>query len=215
MAKSRNKRKAAPATPENAPTPEQQAKGEFIQGGNLATASNERAGLAYRRKAVIDVLRDEHKLTQRQYDGLARYRTVAVAADRSELRSCIDFSVRGSGEDRGHFGIRMNVELEKLELHLLGPRKVRTETTLSVLAEVTENAVALGNMERELRNLLPIARAVAVEDVTLTAWAVSRSGGKERLRGAVVAIEPSAKAFKDAWLDIRMAGEWLAAAIGA
>lgn len=165
------------------PTPEQQAKGEFIQGGNLATASNERAGLAYRRKPVIDVLRDEHKLTQRQYDGLARYRTVALVAERSELKSCIDFSVRGNGEDRRHFGLRMNIEL--------------------------------GRLEQDLRGLLHISRAVAVQDETLSSWAVRQSGGKERLRGAVTAIEPSSRAFNRAWLDLRMAGEWLAAAIGA
>ena len=163
------------------PTPEQRAKGEFIQGGNLATSATERAGLAYRRKPVIDVLRDEHKLTQRQYDGLARYRAIALVSERSPLKSCIDFSVRGNGERL--FNLRMNLELGKLETALLG--------------------------------LVHIARAVAVGDVTLSQWAVDQSGGKERLRGAVVAIEPSSRAFKDAWLDIRMAGEWLAAAIGA
>ena len=177
------KRKPVERFEEFAPTPEQRAKGEFIQGGNLATSATERAGLAYRRKPVIDVLRDEHKLTQRQYDGLARYRTVALVAERSELKSCIDFSVRGNGEDRRHFGLRMNIEL--------------------------------GKLETELHGLAPIARAVAVGDVTLSQWAVDQSGGKERLRGAVVAIEPTPAAFKDAWMDIRMAGEWLAAAIGA
>ncbi len=165
------------------PPVEQLNKGEFVQGGNLATSATERAGLAYRRKPVIDVLREEHKLTQRQYDGLSRYRVVALAAERSELKSCIDFSVRGNGEDRRHFGLRMNIEL--------------------------------GRLETDLRGLLHIARSVAVEDETLSAWAVRQCGGKERLRGAVVAIEPSAAAFKQAWTDIRMAGEWLAAAIGA
>ena len=102
MGRPRTRRKVKPVErfEEFAPTPEQRAKGEFVQGGNLATSATERAGLAYRRKPVIDVLRDEHKLTQRQYDGLARYRTVALVAERSELKSCIDFSVRGNGEDR-------------------------------------------------------------------------------------------------------------------
>ena len=167
----------------DAPPPEQLAKGEFAQGGKLATGTNDRAGLAYRRVPVIDTLRAEHKLTQRQYDGLSRYRTVAVDADRSPIPSCIDFSVRGSGEGLPHFGVRINIEL--------------------------------GRLEGELHNLVHIARAVAVEDETLSAWAVRHSGGKERLRGAVVAIEPSAKAYKRAWMDLRFAGDLLAAAIGA
>lgn len=183
MAKPKRKKPASVEYAEpNAPTPEQRAKGSFTQGGNLATATNERAGLAYRRKPVIDTLHAEHKLTQRQYDGLTRFRVVALAAERSELKSCIDFSVRGNGEDRRHFGVRMNIEL--------------------------------GRLEADLHGLLHIARAVAVEDETLSAWAVRQSGGKERLRGAVAAIEPSSRAFDRAWLDLRMAGEWLAASIG-
>ncbi len=178
--KARTKAKPVETFGEHAPTPEQRAKGLFVQGGNLATATNERAGLAYRRKPVIDVLRDEHKLTQRQHDGLARYRVVALAAERSELKSCIDFSVRGNGEDRRHFGLRMNIEL--------------------------------GKLETDLRGLLHIARAVAVEDETLSGWAVRQCGGKESVRGV---IEPTPPAFNRAWLDLRMAGEWLAAAIGA
>ncbi len=177
------KRKPVEYSEDFAPTPEQRAKGVFVQGGNLATSATERAGLAYRRKPVIDTLREEHKLTQRQYDGLSRYRVVALAAERSELKSCIDFSVRGNGEDRRHFGLRMNIEL--------------------------------GRLETDLRGLLHIARSVAVEDETLSAWAVRQCGGKERLRGAVVSIEPSSQAFNRAWMDLRMAGEWLAAAIGA
>lgn len=170
MAKRKAKRK--PATDYAEPTPEQ-----------LATGAFHRELVTYRRTPVIETLFAEHKLTQRQYDGLSRYRTVAVNADRSELRSCIDFSVRGNGEGLPHFGVRMNIEL--------------------------------GRLERSLGALLHIARAVAVGDETLSAWAVRQAGGKERERGGVVSIEPSAKAFKIAWMDIRMAGEWLAAEIGA
>ena len=177
------KRKPVEYSEDFAPTPEQRAKGEFVQGGNLATSATERAGLAYRRKPVIDTLRDEHKLTQRQYDGLARYRTIAVDADRSTLRSCIDFSVRSNGEGLAHFGVRMNIEL--------------------------------GRLERELGSLASIARAIAVDDETLSSWAVRNSGGREYDRGGVIFIEPSASAFKIAWMDIRMAGLRLAAAIGA
>ena len=171
MAKTRSKRKAKVATDYAEPTPEQ-----------LATGAFHRELVTYRRTPVIDTLFAEHKLTQRQYDGLTRYRTIAVAADRSELRSCIDFSVRGNGDGLPHFGVRMNIEL--------------------------------GRLERDLGMLVHIARAVAVGDETLTRWAVRQAGGKERSRDGVVSIEPSAKAFKVAWMDIRMAGERLAAAIG-
>lgn len=171
--KTRTRRKAKPSAPLYAePTPEQAAAGAF----------HRELGV-YRRTPVIDTLFAEHKLTQRQYDGLSRYRTVAVDADRSPLRSCIDFSVRGNGEGLAPFGVRVNIEL--------------------------------GRLETELRGLVHIARSVAVDDETLSSWAVRHSGGTERLRGGVVSIEPSAKAFKRAWMDLRMAGEWLAAAIGA
>ena len=169
MAK-RNRKRIKPEA-YDAPTPEQAAKGPF-----------HRELVTYRRTPVIDTLLAEHKLTQRQYDGLHRYRTVAVNADRSELRSCIDFSVRGNGEGLPHFGVRMNSEL--------------------------------GRLERSLGALCDVARAVAVNDETLSRWAVIRAGGKERTRGTVTSIEPSAKAFKIAWMDIRMAGERLAAEIG-
>lgn len=169
------------------PTPEQFATGEFVQGGNLATAANDRGGLAYRRVPVIVTLADTGKLTKRQFDGLSRYREVAVAADRSELRSCIDFSVRGGGEGLPHFGVRLNIEL--------------------------------GRLERDLGALVFIARAVAVDDVTLSQWAIKQSGSIQRSRTSgqkvVTWFEPRRAAAKIALVDIRMAGERLAAAIGA
>lgn len=172
MGRTRKAKRKSPATDYAEPTPEQ-----------LATGAFHRELVTYRRTPVIDTLFAEHKLTQRQYDGLTRYRTIAVAADRSELRSCIDFSVRGNGEGLPHFGVGMNIEL--------------------------------GRLERALGALCHIARAVAVDDETLSAWAVRHSGGTERNRDGVVTIEPSIDAFKIAWMDIRMSGERLAAAIGA
>ena len=51
--------------------------------------------------------------------------------------------------------------------------------------------------------------------MTLSDWAASRHGSIERVRGNVVKFEPSKKAFNEGWMDIRMAGERLAAEIGA
>ena len=181
------KRKPVETFGEHAPTPEQRAKGEFIQGGNLATASNERAGLAYRRKPVIDTLLREHKLTQRQYDGLARYRTIANAADRSELRSCIDFSVRGGGEGLTHFGVRMNIELGKLE------QALGTLQPIAHAIAVRDTTLAQWAMQRA---------GSVMRDKTL--------GQK-----IITWFEPRRKAAKIAKVDIQFAGDRLAAEIGA
>ncbi len=169
------------------PTPEQFAQGHFEQGGNLATSATERAGLAYRRVPVIATLLTTGKLTQRQYDGLHRYAHIANLADRSELRSCIDFSPKGNGDGLPHFGVRMNIEL--------------------------------GRLERALGVLQPLAHAVAVRDVTLAQWAMQRAGSvmRDKSIGAriITWFEPRRSAAKIAMAEIRMAGEWLAAEIGA
>lgn len=178
----------------------------------LASGTYHRELVTYRRTPVIDVLFQEHKLTQRQYDGLSRYREVALKHEKSPIKCNIDFSVPGNGEGLPHFGVRAKFDLERLEARLLGKRKTVTATTL---VPATKSELLLGRVERELKDLRQIARAVAVEGQTLSEWAVSQSGGTERLRGAVTAFEPSAKAYKRAWMDIRMAGEWLAAGIGA
>ena len=71
----------------------------------------------------------------------------------------------------------------------------------------------LGWLERELHGLLNIARAVAVEDLTLDQYVSLRLG----TIGLTQAEERNIKAGarKIATVEIRMAGEWLAAAIGA
>lgn len=176
MAKARNKRKAKASAEWIEPTPEQLASGAF-----------HRELVTYRRTPVIDTLLAEHKLTRRQYDGLARYRTIANATDRSELRSCIDFSVSGNGEGLTNFGIRMNIEL--------------------------------GRLERALGALQPVAHAIAVRDVSLPQWAIQRAGSvmRDKTLGQKIItwFEPRREAAKVAWMDIRMAGERLAAEIGA
>ncbi len=174
MAKRSTRRKAKAATEYAEPTPEQLANGDF-----------HRELVTYRRTPVIDTLLAEHKLTQRQYHGLARYRDIANLADRSELRSCIDFSVRGNGEGFGL--VRTNIEL--------------------------------GRLERALGALQPVAHAIAVRDATLAQWAIGRAGSvmRDKTLGQriVTWFEPRRQAAKIAWMDIRMAGEKLAAEIGA
>lgn len=169
------RKKRAKTAPVIEPTPQQQDKGSF-----------HRAGLAWRRIPAIDVLRDQGKLTARQHGGLSRYRDIATAAERSEVGSSLDFSVRGGGEGLPHFGVRMNIEL--------------------------------GRLERELGSLRDIARAVAVRDLSVSQWAMEQTGSVMRHReiGKKVIrwFEPRRKAHELAMLEIRMAGERLAAAIG-
>lgn len=156
-------------------TPEQQGKGEF-----------RRIGMHYRRVPVIETLYAEHKLTSRQFNGLARYRDVAVADERSLIEDSVGKMMRGAcggGEGPQDFSLR--------------------------------NAIELGRLDRALGSLADIARAIAVDDMTLSDWAMSRHGSIERVRGNVVKLEPSKKAFNEGWMYIRMAGERLAAEIGA
>lgn len=157
------------------PLPEQEAKGDF-----------RRIGMHYRRVPVIETLYGECKLTSRQFNGLARYRDVAVAEERSPIEDSVGKLLRncvGGGGDGSDFALRIAIEL--------------------------------GRLERALGSLRDVARAIAVEDMTLSAWAMQRHGSHERIRGNVVKFEPSKAAFNEAWMDIRMAGERLAAEIGA
>lgn len=73
------------------PLPEQEAKGDF-----------RRIGMHYRRVPVIETLYAEHKLTSRQFNGLARYRDVAVAEERSPIEDSVGKLLRncvGGGDD--------------------------------------------------------------------------------------------------------------------
>ncbi len=189
MARRRNRVKAAALTNEvfHEPTPEQFAKGQFVQGGNLATSATERAGLAYRRVPVIKTLLATGKLSQRQYDGLHRYADIANLADRSELRSCIDFSIKGNGDGLPHFGVRMNIELGRLE------RALGALQPLAHAVAVRELSLSQWAIQR--------------------AGSVMRS--RDLGRKTVTWFEPPRKALDAAMLDIRMAGERLASEIGA
>lgn len=176
MAKGNRKKKARVRTSLVVePTPEQMGKSAF-----------HRVGLAYRKVAVIDLLLEQGKLTNRQHGGLARYRDIANEAERSETSCSLDFSVRGGGEGLPHFGVRMNLELARLQ--------------------------------RELGSLRAIVHAITVRDISVSQWAMEQSGSVERQRGIGEKIvrwfEPRRKAHEIAMLELRMAGERLAAAIG-
>lgn len=176
MAGKTNKRKKAPPAIVIAePTPEQTGKGDF-----------RRVGMSYRRTPVIETLYAEHKLTSRQFNGLARYRDVAIAEEQSPIEDSVGKMMRGAcGGGEG-----------------LSPKAVRT-------------AIELGRLERALGALRAVARAIAVDDLTISDFAMGQAGAIQCERKGVIKFEPSRKAFKIAWMDIRMAGERLAAEIGA
>ena len=157
------------------PTPEQLAQGDF-----------RRIGMHYRRVPVIETLYAEHKLTSRQFNGLARYRDVAIAEDRSPIEDSVGKMLRGAqggGDAQSLSAIRVAIEM--------------------------------GRLERALGSLRDVARAIAVDDATLTAYAIAKHGSIQRVRSNVVKFEATKPAFNQVWLEIRMAGERLAAEIGA
>lgn len=170
------KAKRKPVAEYAEPTPEQIAGGDF-----------HRELMVYRRTPVIGTLLATGKISQRQFNGLNRYADIANLADRSELRSCIDFSVQGNGDGFDPFGVRTNIEL--------------------------------GRLERALGALQPIAHAIAVRNTTLAQWAIQRAGSvmRDKSIGAKIItwFEPRRKAANLALVDIRFAGERLAAEIGA
>lgn len=159
------------------PTPEQLAKGEFgrqVQPGQQAAP--------YRRIPVIDTMSQTGKLTKRQFDGLARYREVAIAEERSPMRDSLDKALEGRGGNTDGTGY------------------IRT-------------AQELVRLENALGSLRDIARAVAVDDITVSRWALAK-GGSAKSKDGIVTIEPRRKALGIAMIEIKMAGERLAAAIG-
>ena len=174
------------------PTPERMGHGTFAQGGNCATGQDERSGEAYRLIPVIDTMAQTGKLTQRQHYGLARYR--ALADDRSLTKDSTQALLQtGSGEPLG-----------------LPPGFA------GMLVGKYGWLSATAFLERELGALYPIAWAIAVEDMTPTQWAMKETGAREKRDGNLIYMAPRCKyATGRAILDIQMAGERLAAAIGA
>lgn len=181
MGKAKKKPKIAETL---APTPEQ--IGAFVE--TWQTADGNRAQ-AYRRIPVIDTLSQTGKLTPRQFNGLARYRDVAIAEERSPMRDSLDKALHGRSQGLG------------------------------IPASALRTAIELGRLERELGALRDIARAVAVDDTTPSQWAMQQSGSVERSRAngpkVVTWFEPRRAALKLAMLEVRFAGDRLAAAIGA
>jgi hypothetical protein len=168
------------------PTPELMARGEFRQGGVWATGANERSGLAYRRVPVIDTLFNANQLTASEYDALTYYRDQALRAEDDTAEDGTLAPARIMGGGGGAPGSRIPAKL----------------VFTPAIAET-------GRIERELGALLDIARAIAVDDLSLTQWCISKHGGRERYdgKGKFVAVVPinEKRHVEMARLELKMA----------
>jgi hypothetical protein len=131
------------------PTPEQMARGDFRS-----------MGMAYKRVPVIETMLSRGQITEWEYIALSYYRDQASLADRSPLKSCIDFSVKGGDN----------------------------HPSAALASAMLETA----RIERDMGSVWQIARAVAVDDVSLTQWCIAEYGGRERYgpQGQCIAIVP-------------------------
>lgn len=89
------------------PTPEQQAASDFKS-----------AGMAYRRTPVIDTLLAKDKITALQYTALSYYRDQASAADRSPIKSNIDFKARSGNQRSIGYQTPQEIETARIERDL-------------------------------------------------------------------------------------------------
>ena len=138
----------------------------------IATGVFRRANAAYRRVPVIDTLHDAGKLTYAEYAALSFYRAQAIQAEDDAARSSplAPERVMGGGGQSGG-----------------------STTPITLLS--TPALLETARIERDLGSLLDIARAVAVDDKSLTQWCIERHGGRERYdgKGKFVAMVPNGR----------------------
>lgn len=116
----------------------------------------------YRRIPIIDQMLDRGDLLDREHRALSFYREQAQLAERSPVKSCLDDS-KGGGTGG-----------------------------LTLSAAITSAIITTARIERDLGSLLDIARAVAVDDKSLSQWCVAKHGGRERYndKGVFIAMVP-------------------------
>lgn len=154
----------------------------------------ERAAIAYRRRPVIDVLFERGVLNARQYAAMWRYRDLFDMLDQSETRDSCD--------------------------KLTDPMRGGGGSAEAKMDKMIDGGWGLQWLDRELGSLVHIARAVIGRDMSLSQWAIEQGGAKERrvyVSGKLVAtyVEAKTLALKNATVDIRFAGDRIAAALKA
>lgn len=94
-------------------------------------------------------------------------------------------------------------------------RGVGGDRDIPAPAVITSAILTTARIERDLGSLAPIARAIAVDDKSLTQWCVEKFGGRERYdgKGGFVAIVPiNEKRHVDmARMELRMAAQRIVA----
>lgn len=136
----------------------------------IAAGVFRRANAAYRRVPVIDTLHDAGKLTYAEYAALSFYRDQAIQAE--------DDTARSSPLDPAR---------------IMGGGSGGSTTPVTLLS--TPALLETARIERDLGSLLDIARAVVVDDMSLTQWCIAKHGGRERYdsKGQFVAMVPRAR----------------------
>lgn len=144
------------------------------------------AGAAMRVVPVIEIMRAAGKLSQSEFDALDYYREQAHKAEDDLAQSSTlapDRIMGGAGSAWGG----------------------KIPAALMATPAILETA----RLERDLGSLLDIARAVAVDDRSLTQWCIAKHGGRERYGpgGKFVAMVPIAekRVMDIARLELRMA----------
>lgn len=174
------------------PTPEQMARSTFIEGDVVDRAPGGRQitiGKAYRRRRMLDILHDQGVLSDEQAKALKQYQVWADTADRSLLWDSLAKGLPSSGSGDGP------------TLAVLNARRMRDDC------------------ERAAGQLVDILRAVIVDDMSLSQWAMERHGSieecEQRKGKRVCRLKPRGKHLLIAQLEIRMVAERVQAEIDA
>lgn len=178
MGKAKRKAKDLPIEP----TPEQSRHSAFELSDIVDKAKGGvtvTLGKAYRRVPMIDTLHEQGLFNDAEYKALKHYRHHADLADKSPLKDSLANLVRISGGSGN------------------GP-------TVTML-----NAVRVrDDCERAAGSLADILRAVAVDDVSLSQWAMNRYGAtercRERKRGRVCTMEPGTEGLRVSQLEMKI-----------
>ena len=127
-----------------------------------------RANMAYRRTPMIDTLLATGKLSHAHHAALSHYRDQACRAEDDYKRSSTLAPERIMGGGGGLTGSGIPIVFT------------------AAIAETSR-------IERDLGSLLDIARAIAVDDKSLSQWCIEKHGGRERYngKGEFVAIVPA------------------------
>lgn len=111
----------------------------------------ERSRGSYRRVPVIDTMMMRGQIVEPEYRALVRYRDQAELAERSTVKSCLNDAPGGRGS-----------------------------STLTFPAAVVAAQLDTARIESTLGGLQKIARAIALEDLTISQWCIRKYGSREK-----------------------------------